>query len=361
MLLAAEGIVAERGSFRLHVNALHVERGEVLAVIGPNGAGKSTLFRILALADDPGAGTVRLDGRVVGTSDAAARRSIAAVFQRPHLFAGTVADNMHLGLRARGVTGRTASERVASALAAVGLDTLADADVRRISGGEAQRLAVARALVLEPDLLLLDEPAAALDAFVRTRLISDLERLVRGGNRGVVLITHDPREAFALADRVAILEAGSLRQVGTPADLLSAPATPYVAALTGAELLMDGIVEEADGDFVRVALKGGQRIVALAPAGGVRSGAAVHVAYRPGDVSLGEEGAFDRTSVLNRLQLRVREVRQDTGGLVRVRLDGPPEIVAVVSARSGAALAVEPGRTVDVALRATALHTFTTA
>lgn len=362
MLLQADGIVATRGAFTVHVDALHVERGEVLAVIGPNGAGKTTLFRVLALIDAPAAGTIRLDGRPVGPDDADARRRVAAVFQDPHLFAGTVASNVRIGLGARGVRRREAAARVDAILASLGIAALADVDARRVSGGEAQRVALARALVLEPDLLLLDEPAAALDAVVRARWLADLERLVREGDRGVVLVTHDPREAFALADRVAVLEEGAVRQAGTPSDLLAAPATPYVAALAGAELMLDAVVAEVDGDFATVVLAGGHVLVGLVPPGvTLVTGGAVHVAYRPEDVVLGPAAAFSGTSALNRLNVRVREVRHSPGGIVRARLDGPPSLIAVMSRRSAELLRVHPGSTLEAALKATALHVFPTA
>jgi ABC-type Fe3+/spermidine/putrescine transport system ATPase subunit len=359
MLLHARSLQAARGAFQLDVAELSIDRGEVLAVIGPNGAGKSTLFRILALLDRPDSGSITMDGEVVSPSDAAARRRTAAVFQRPHLFAGSVGYNVGLGLRSRGVPAAEVSARGRAALESLGIVHREGADVRHLSGGEAQRVAIARALVLEPELLLLDEPAAALDAVVRVQLLADLERLVRDRRRGVILITHDPRDAFMLADRVAILEGGRILQVGTPAELLVAPASPHAAALTGAELLLDGVVVALMDDFVEVRLPGGRHLIATAPPGGTAAaGVAVHVAYRPEDVVLGDEHAFARTSLTNSFPLTVAEVRLAPGGSARVRFAGPPALVAVITRRSCETLDVRTGRTLDVALKATALHTF---
>jgi tungstate transport system ATP-binding protein len=359
MLLEAEGIEQTRGTFRLSVERLHVERGEVLAILGPNGAGKSTLFRILALLDPPARGQVRFAGRAVNSGDALARRRITAVFQRPHLFAGTVASNVAFGLRARRTDGQEATARVARWLDAFGIAAIADSDVRQISGGEAQRTALARGFATEADLLLLDEPAAALDPLGSRRLVADLERLVRDARRGVILVTHDPGEAFALADRIAVLEDGRLQQVDSPAGLIAAPASMYAAAISGAELLLDGRITAVDGGLVRVALDGGGTLLVAGPEIGLlQPGTAVHLAYRPEDVVLGNEGTFAGTSLANRLQVRVEGVRHSGGGLVRVRLHGPPQLVAMITRHSAEMLDITPGRILEAALKATALRTF---
>jgi ABC-type Fe3+/spermidine/putrescine transport system ATPase subunit len=359
VLLEADRIEQARASFHLSVERLHVERGEVLAILGPNGAGKSTLFRILALLDKPKRGQLRFDGRPVNCGDALARSRITAVFQRPHLFAGTVAFNVGFGLRARGMSGREVADRVSRWLDAFGIAAIADSDVRQISGGEAQRTALARGFATEADLLLLDEPAASLDPLGARQLVADLERLVRDSRRGVVLVTHDPGEAFALADRIAVLEEGRLQQVDTPAGLMAAPASMYAAAISGAELLLDGRITTVDGGLVRVALEGGGILLAAGPAAGPSApGTAVHLAYRPEDVVLGHEGTFAGTSLANQLPVRVEGVRHSAGGLVRVRLHGPPLLVAMITRHSADLLDVTPGRMLEAALKATALRTF---
>src|SRR5690606_20600959 len=237
-VLSAEGLQRRYGGrLVLDVDRIDVRRSEVLAVLGPNGAGKSTLFRLLLLLERPDAGRIHFEGRAVSPGDRAAMRRMAGVFQRPMLFAGSVESNVALGLRARGVPRRERARRVAEALAWVGLERLAHVPVGTLSGGEAQRVALARALVVEPDVLLLDEPTANLDVTVRRRFREDLERLVRQRAGAVVLITHDPAEAFAIADRVAVIQEGRIVQVGTPTDVVMDPATPFVAAFTGAELL----------------------------------------------------------------------------------------------------------------------------
>ncbi len=356
-VLSAEGLQRRYGGrLVLDVDRIDVRRSEVLAVLGPNGAGKSTLFRLLLLLERPDAGRIHFEGRAVSPGDRAAMRRMAGVFQRPMLFAGSVESNVALGLRARGVPRRERARRVAEALAWVGLERLAHVPVGTLSGGEAQRVALARALVVEPDVLLLDEPTANLDVTVRRRFREDLERLVRQRAGAVVLITHDPAEAFAIADRVAVIQEGRIVQVGTPTDVVMDPATPFVAAFTGAELLLDARVTGYADELLTVQLPGGVQLHAVAaPGHGFRPGAPVHVAYRPEDIVLSTGEA--ETSARNRLSLRVASL-VPAGSLIRVRLEGGVELAALVTRESAERLGLAPGRPVIAHLKATALRAY---
>ncbi len=358
-ILSVEGLVRRYGRRTVvDVAALSVSRGEVLAVLGPNGAGKSTLFRLLLLLERPDAGRLRLDGREVRAGDREARRRMAGVFQRPFLFSGSVAANVSYGLRLRRLEKPERERRTAEALEWVGLGALAAAHVRTLSGGEAQRVALARALVLRPELVLLDEPTSSLDVTQRRRFQRDVERLVRERSQAAVLVTHDPAEAFALADRIAVLEAGRVVQIGTPDTLVMEPATPFVAAFTGAELLLDGVVAAREERLVRVELAGTARVWALDPGGDAgEAGAPVHVAYRPEDVTLSAPGAAGESSARNRFRLAVASV-VPAGALVRVRLSGEPPLTALLTRQSAEALELRPGREVIAQLKATALRVF---
>lgn len=358
-ILRAEGLRRRYGPrVVVDVGALAVSRGEVLAILGPNGAGKSTLFRLLLLLERPDAGRIWIDDREVRAGDRAARRRMAGVFQRPFLFSGSVASNVGYGLRLRGITAAERERRVAEALGWVGLAGLAEAPVRTLSGGEAQRAALARALVLEPELVLLDEPTSSLDVTQRRRFQRDVERLVRERSQAAVLVTHDPAEAFALADRIAVLEAGRVVQVGTPDELVMEPATPFVAAFTGAELLLDGAVAAREDRLVRVALEGEARLWATDATGDAgAAGDPVHVAYRPEDVTLSAARTAGESSARNRFRLVVGSV-VPAGALVRVRLEGRPPLTALLTRQSAEALELRPGREVVAQLKATALRVF---
>jgi molybdate transport system ATP-binding protein len=245
--------------------------------------------------------------------------------------------------------------RASDALDWLGVRHLAGAPVRALSGGEQQRVALARALVVEPEVLLLDEPTANLDVTVRRRFLEDVERVARTRARATLLITHDPGDAFALADRIAVIEAGRITQTGTPSDLVVQPATPFIAAFTGAELLLDGVVRYiADGLATVRFASGAAAVIALHAGSDLLSGQAVHVAYRPEDVTLtlGESG---ETSALNRFDVRVIAV-VPAGALVRVRLDGDAPLAALVTHESVRRLSLAPGTRVSARLKATALR-----
>jgi molybdopterin-binding protein len=339
------------------VESIAVHRNEVLAILGPNGAGKSTLFRILSLIERTDGGSVFLDEREAQAGETAAIRRLAAVFQTPRLFSGTVAANVGYALKVRGVRGAARRIRVAEALEWLELTTLASANVATLSGGEVQRVALARALISRPEVILLDEPTANLDVGVRRRFREDLERLVRRTAGAAVLITHDPTDAFALADRIVVLERGRIVQEGTPMDIALAPVTSFTAAFVGAELLVDGVVVAAEPGLVTLRVGEGL-VVAAAEQGPVFSaGQRVHVSYRPEDVVLALPEHAGESSAINRFPLTVAAL-VPAGPLVRVRLTGGPELTALVTRRSAVHLGLAPATRVVAQLKATALRAF---
>jgi ABC-type sulfate/molybdate transport systems ATPase subunit len=233
MSIGCRGLhVTDRGREVLAVGSLEVADGETLAVLGPNGAGKSTLLRALAHLEPRAArAEVLLDGEPAAPSQL--RTAVAAVLQRPVLQRASVLDNAAAGLRLRG-TPRARARRLARPwLDALGIAHLADRHARTLSGGEAQRVAVARALAVESRVLLLDEPFAGLDATTRADLIADLRTALDRSTAAVVLVTHDRDEAAALAHRTALLLRGRIRQLGSTADVLDSPADPECARLLG--------------------------------------------------------------------------------------------------------------------------------
>jgi sulfonate transport system ATP-binding protein len=197
------------GGFVLQIPELEVRAGEILAVLGPNGSGKSALLRVLGLLEAPDSGRVLLRGRPVDARAALAeRRRMATVFQEPLLADTSVADNVALGLRFRGVAASDIEPRVARWLERFGVSALASRAARTLSGGEAQRVALARALVREPALLLLDEPFASLDALTRLQMQDLVRELCAIHRPAVLLVTHDVDEAIRLSHRVLVLRQG---------------------------------------------------------------------------------------------------------------------------------------------------------
>ncbi|HJS46586.1 MAG TPA: ABC transporter ATP-binding protein, partial [Gemmatimonadales bacterium] len=220
-------------------------RGEVLALLGPSGSGKTTTLRLLGGFEAPDAGRIVVDGAEVTALPPAARQ-FGVVFQHyalfPHL---DVAGNVGFGLESRGVRPGDRTAPVAEALALVDLAGFERRRIGELSGGQQQRVALARALVIAPRILLLDEPLSNLDPSLRERTRAELRALIRRTAITTVLVTHEQDDAFDLADRVAILEAGQVAQVGTPDELYRWPTTPFVAGFIGRSSLLRG---EVTGD-----------------------------------------------------------------------------------------------------------------
>jgi tungstate transport system ATP-binding protein len=357
-------VVAVRGvrrrypsGYALDVAALDVLAREVLGIIGPNGAGKSTLLRILGLLERPDEGRVFFDGRAVDARDALAeRRRIATVFQEPLLADTSVADNVALGLSFRGVPAAAAGPRVIGWLERLGVAALAERSARTLSGGEAQRVALARALVLEPEVLLLDEPFAGLDAPTRAALIGDLGTILRAERVTTVLVTHERGEAQALADRVAVLMDGRVRQVDNTACVFYAPASEEVARFVGVETLVTGRVVGRKAGVTTVEVAG--RFVEIAAE--AMPGARVRIGIRPEDVTLTPaDGPRVESSARNTLAGTVTRVSASTHA-THVTIDVGFMLVAAVTQRSVDELGLRPGAAVRAVFKANAAHLIST-
>jgi tungstate transport system ATP-binding protein len=343
--------VRRGGRLVLDVPVLDLAAGEVLAVLGPNGAGKSTLLQVMALLERPVTGTVAVDGVRVRGPVLALRRRMAMVLQEPLLLDGSVRDNVALGLRLRGVPRGERQRRADRWLDRLGIAHLATRPAHALSSGEAQRAALARALALEPDVLLLDEPFSGLDAPARARLIADLAALLRETGQTAVLVTHDRDEALRLGDRVAVLIGGRLRQLGPTAEVFSHPADPEVAAFVGMETVVPGRVEETNEGLARVRVGSVLVEAAAAPVDG-----AVLLCLRPEDVVLAPPAAAEGpSSARNRLVGRVTAVTP-AGGLERVELDCGFPLVALITRRTAEELDVRPGVQLLATFKASAAH-----
>jgi tungstate transport system ATP-binding protein len=322
-------------------------------VIGPNGAGKSTLLRVLALLARPTRGRVRLHGATPETEAErlAWRRRMACVFQEPLLCRGSVLYNARLACRLRGVPRAEADRRARDWLGHLGIAALADRSVDRLSGGEAQRVSLARAFATAPDLLFLDEPFAALDAPTREALLDDLGRLLAAAGTTTVLVTHDRAEAIRLGDRIAVLLEGRLAEVGSPERVFWSPVSEAVARFVGVENLLPGRVL-SQGDGLVVVAVGARRVTA---AGTASAGERVLVGLRPEDVTLEAPAPRGATSAQNRLACRVDRLTP-LGPLWRVTLDCGVPLTALVTRPAVATLALAPGVPVEATFKATAVH-----
>ena len=256
---------------------LETSPGEFLTLLGPSGCGKTTTLNIIAGHVLPDAGRVEVDGRDL-TSAPANRRAMGTVFQSYALFPHmTVADNVGFGLRMRRTDAAARERKVAEALEMVGLDGLAQRHPRQLSGGQQQRAALARALVFEPDLLLLDEPFSNLDAQLRVRLREEVVALQRRLGTTTILVTHDQEEALAVSDRIAVMSEGRIHQIDEPELVYLRPATDFVAQFVGEVNVLDGVFH--GGQRAKIA---GGHLVAATPVGADPAGGdAVRVYVRP--------------------------------------------------------------------------------
>jgi molybdate transport system ATP-binding protein len=342
-------LVVRRGRFVLDA-AIAVAPGEVVALLGPNGAGKSTALRALAGLLPLSGGRIELGGVVLDDPARrvfvpAERRSVGVVFQDyllfPHLSA---LDNVAFGLRCRGT--RRAEARAAADrwLRQVGLAELGQRRPRELSGGQAQRVALARALAVRPGLLLLDEPLAALDARTRLDVRAQLRRHLAAHDGATVLVTHDPLDAMVLADRIVVLEQGSIVQQGDAAEITRRPRTHYVARLVGLNL------HRGVGSGHAVALDGGGLLTVAEPVDGP-----AFVAFSPAAVSLFRSRPDG--SPRNAWPARVDGVERH-GDNLRVHLDGPVPAAADVTPAAAAELDLVVGAQVWAAVKASETYAY---
>jgi len=224
-------LIQRNGRDVLRVDALDIQRGETLTVVGPNGAGKSTLLLALARLLKPSHGEISYDGKsLMQWNELEYRRRISFVFQAPLLMDMTVAQNVALGLKFRGTPKEEIQASVGKWMKQLGIESLSKRRAGQLSGGEAQRVSLARAFVLEPELLLLDEPFSSLDPPTRAKLIEDLSALLKADHRTAVFVTHNLNEAAKLSHRIAVIVGGRLRQVGPARQIKAHPADEAVEA-----------------------------------------------------------------------------------------------------------------------------------
>ena len=318
----------------LQISSFTMQRGELVALVGPNGAGKSTLLQAINLLQ-PYTGEIRLFGEKAGADKARAlRRRAAMVFQETLLLEGSVFDNVAWPLRFRGVAAWKIQEQVEQALDAFDCAHLAGRQAKRLSGGEGQRVCLARALVTEPELLLLDEPFAALDVATRSALLEELRQLAKQKDMAVLLVSHNFADVLYFAERAVALFAGRILQDGSPETLLRRPVNEQVARLVGMDNLFPCTLETA----------GEQRILRLSETFYIPCeefmGAAPSFCCLPGDGLLlaeRDEAALEEGWVL--LEGKVERVLPGVGACcVLVRAGGLLWKARLPAGRSGAAV-----------------------
>ncbi|MDH5234926.1 MAG: ATP-binding cassette domain-containing protein [Gemmatimonadota bacterium] len=357
-MIRLEGVTARKGRFRLDGVSFEVRRGEYGVVIGPAGSGKTTLLEVVAGLLAPIGGRVTLSGVEMGSAPPESR-GVGLVYQHAFLFP-------HLTVRANVAYGAADDGTLREAADRMGVTALFGREVRGLSGGERQLVALARALARRPRLLLLDEPFSALDPRRRTLIRREVRALHREWGLTTLQVTHDFAEAGMLGDQAILLDGGRVLQAGTPAEVFRRPASPYVAEFLGAENIFSGTARdlgEAAPDWVdgRPAdLAHGHRAFAFQTEGltlyavGDFAAGAGHAVIRAEEITIARDHAHD--SARNRFAGRVTEVAS-LGALTRVTVDvrGTP-LIAALTTRSAHELAIEPGLAVVATFKAMAVH-----
>jgi molybdopterin-binding protein len=342
-----------RGRLVLDVPFLEVSAGKTMVLLGPSGAGKTTLLTILGLLERPDTGHVTIDGREVTARDRAARLQMAAVFQRPFLFRGSVGENVAYGMKLRRMSGARVREAVRSTLERVGLSGFEDHSALTLSGGEAQRVALARALVLEPRVLLLDEPLGSLDVVMKDRLSREFAEILREQSVTTLYVTHDQDEALVVADDITIMNEGRIISSGAADSVMGLPGDDWAAAFLGMEPPLSGVVIANELGVAKVDA-GGAEVYAVSDAA---AGTEVLLGIRPEDVLLFEPDVeLPRTSARNRLDGTVAYVSSQGATVRVVVVSRGARFASSVSRSSASSLGLKVGAKVTAVFKATAVR-----
>lgn len=354
------------GAFDLSIDSFSIGSDTTCVLIGPNGSGKSTLIKLINLLEEPDEGQIIFNGADIlksGKEKPLYRKMMAAVFQEPLLYNMSVYNNIILGLNLRKIKIKEKKQVFDYLIEKLHLEKLLLRNPKSLSGGEQQRVSLARSLVLEPELLLLDEPLANIDQLSREGLRKDLFGVLKDMGRSILYVTHDRNEAMMLADYISVINKGKIEQSGSRADVFTKPANEFVAKFVGIESLIEGIVIENKDNVCRVKINGSS-IFAVS---GFCPGQAVTAAIRPEDVTLysdetvgpgyGPDSYSKNSSALNLLKGRILEV-QDFGFFKKIEVDCGFKLISFVTANSIERMGLMAGKRIKASFKASSVHLF---
>ena len=331
---------------------LSINRNEVFALIGPTGAGKTTLIRLLDLLESPTSGKIYFDGIDVTHSPRLrleARRRMSFVLQKPVVFNMSVFDNAACGLRWRHEDRKVTQQRVSSVLELVGMADHKNRNAKTLSGGETQRLAIARALAIKPEVLFLDEPTANLDPISISKIEEILAHIIREQKTTIVMATHDMAQGQRLAGRIGVLMNGEILQTGSPDDIFSLPESRELAEFVGVENILNGVIVARDNNLVTIDVNG-SLIQAISR---YDIGEEVHALIRPEEVTLALHK--EASSARNTFEGRIDRILP-VGPLSRVKVVCGFPLLSVVTKKSAEDLSLAVGKKVYATFKATAIH-----
>ncbi|MBJ6749766.1 ABC transporter ATP-binding protein [Geomonas anaerohicana] len=353
-LLDLKELRVDRGGVTvLDIPSFSLSQNEFVSLIGPNGAGKSTLLLSLLGLMKHQTGTVTYRGGAV-SSEAQwleLRRRIAMVLQEPLLFDSTVFENVASGLKLRGLGRAEIKTRVATYLERFNLAHMGQRSARKLSGGEARRVSLARAFAVEPEVIFFDEPFANLDPPTRQALTEDMDRIIRDRGIAAILVTHDQSEALRMSQRIVVMNRGSIVQQGTPAEVMNHPVNEFVANFVGMETILEGEVVRNNDQQMAVMVAGRE----VDTIGDAEPGAQVYCCIRPENVTISVSHPDEKSSARNLYPGRVTDVAS-MGPFLRLQLDCGFPLTSYVTRESFAKLELCEGRDVYASFKATSVH-----
>lgn len=348
-MIKIEDLSKDWKEFKLQHIDLQVKNGEYFIILGPSGAGKTLLLELIAGIWYTDSGQIYMDNKNV-THLPPERRGVGFVYQNYMLFPHkTVFENIAFGLNLRKVKKEEIKTRVEEMMDLFSISHLADRFPRTLSGGEQQRTALARALIIYPKVLLMDEPLSALDKNTREDLIKEMKNIHQKFDITIIHVTHNFDEALMLADRIAIMKDGKISQVGNSTEIFRKPADKFVADFVGVENIIKGFAEEGDEKLTRV--NTGQIVIySTEPKNGD-----VHVSIRPEDIILSLEKV--KTSAINVFKGQVKEI-VDMGTLIKLTIDVGERLIVLMTRQSFLDMEINVGTDIWVQFKASAVHVF---
>lgn len=353
-VIEGENLKVVRGRVEvLDIPSFYLAEEEILSLIGPNGSGKSSFLLTLNCLLKPQTGRILFRGQEIGSNQEVLdyRRKIAMVFQEPLLFDTTVFNNVASGLKIRGLPREEIRARVMKGLERFSIAHLADRSARKLSGGEAQRASLARALATDPEVIFLDEPFAALDPPTRQSIINDMEKIFRETGIAVVLVTHDESEALRLSDRIMVINGGRIVQAGFPDEIINRPANRFVAQFVGMETVISGTVLQNKDGNVLISVNGG----AIAAVGDLSAGEKVYCGIRPENVDVDIQNTNQSLKDENVFLGKITGI-VSTGPFLKVTLDCGFPLVAYVTRRTFPEVKLVLGKQIAASFKASVVH-----
>jgi tungstate transport system ATP-binding protein len=330
---------------------LQIEKGTSTALVGPTGSGKTVMLRLIDLLEKPSSGTVYFEGTDANESNNTRleiRRQIGMVFQKPLAFKASIYDNIAYGLKVRG-SKENMDGRIKELLELIGLPGYENRNALKLSGGETQRLALARAMITEPKLLLLDEPTANLDPISKKKLEELILKINHESETTIIMTTHDLLQGQKLADRMVILYNSQILQSGTPDEIFRKPRNKFVADFVGIENIMSGNIEESSDGLVKIKT---DSITVFAV---TEKKGKVHFSIRPDEITISREKVL--TSARNTIQGKVNEII-DTGSLIKLLVDTGELFTVFITRESLKELNISTGTSILLYFKASAVHVF---